>query len=84
MSKGFIEIDQVRCKGCGLCIVACRPNVIRIAEGALNSKGYHPAEYADPDESCTGCAACAMLCPDVCISVYRRVNHVVHAAPVRA
>jgi 2-oxoglutarate ferredoxin oxidoreductase subunit delta len=38
----------------------------------LNAKGYHPAILVDPDELCTGCAVCAVICPDVCITVYRQ------------
>lgn len=39
-------------------------------ENALNAKGYHPAAFVD-DGGCTGCAVCAVICPDVCITVYR-------------
>jgi len=65
---GFIEIDQERCKGCGLCINACPANVIRFSE-EFNSKGYHPAEYIG--EGCIACQFCYYTCPDVCITVYR-------------
>jgi 2-oxoglutarate ferredoxin oxidoreductase subunit delta len=27
----------------------------------------------DPEGKCTGCALCAVACPDVCITVYRQV-----------
>jgi 2-oxoglutarate ferredoxin oxidoreductase subunit delta len=37
----------------------------------LNAKGYRPAQLVDPDGQCTGCALCAVVCPDVCITVYR-------------
>ncbi|MFQ9952631.1 MAG: 4Fe-4S binding protein, partial [Clostridium sp.] len=36
----------------------------------INSKGYHPAQLVEP-EKCTGCASCAMMCPDVAIIVER-------------
>jgi 2-oxoglutarate ferredoxin oxidoreductase subunit delta len=42
-----------------------------MAENQLNAKGYHPALFVDPDGDCTGCAVCAIICPDVCITVYR-------------
>jgi formate hydrogenlyase subunit 6/NADH:ubiquinone oxidoreductase subunit I len=25
----------------------------------------------DPDHHCTGCGLCAVICPDVCLIVYR-------------
>jgi 2-oxoglutarate ferredoxin oxidoreductase subunit delta len=41
----------------------------------LNVKGYHPAEYTEEetskDRECTGCALCAIMCPDVAIEVFR-------------
>jgi 2-oxoglutarate ferredoxin oxidoreductase subunit delta len=38
----------------------------------LTSKGYHPA-YVFKD-GCTGCAICAIVCPDAAITVYREVT----------
>ena len=35
----------------------------------LTSKGYHPAFLIA--EGCTGCAICAVICPDAAITVYR-------------
>ncbi|MBA7531485.1 hypothetical protein ES705_23698 [subsurface metagenome] len=36
----------------------------------FNKKGYHPATQINPEE-CTGCAFCAMTCPDVAIEVFK-------------
>jgi len=36
----------------------------------VNSKGYHYPYLVDIDR-CTGCAGCAMVCPDSCITVFR-------------
>jgi 2-oxoglutarate ferredoxin oxidoreductase subunit delta len=74
MAKGTIAIDQDRCKGCGLCGLACPQELIAIADSQLNANGFHPAILLDPDSTCTGCAICAVICPDVCITVYRELS----------
>jgi 2-oxoglutarate ferredoxin oxidoreductase subunit delta len=38
----------------------------------LTPKGYHPAQVFK--EGCTGCAICAIVCPDAAITVYREVT----------
>jgi 2-oxoglutarate ferredoxin oxidoreductase subunit delta len=70
MAKGRIVIDVERCKGCELCMDACPPGVIDLAD-TLNSKGYRPVVLIDPMHDCTGCSLCATVCPDGCITVYR-------------
>ncbi len=67
--KGSIVVDIQKCKGCGLCVVACPADVIRQAK-EVNSKGYHYAYMENPD-NCTGCTNCATVCPDCVITVYR-------------
>ena len=73
-----IVINEDRCKGCGLCTLACPHDLVRIAEH-FNAKGYRPAELADPDGRCVGCANCAMMCPDVAVTVYRTLSRTRHA-----
>ena len=73
MAHGRIIIDTERCKGCELCLPACPPLVITLAE-QLNSKGYRPALFLDPEQRCTGCALCAVVCPDGCITVFREIQ----------
>jgi len=65
--KNLVEIDQERCKGCGLCIDACPKNVLGFSEG-FNAKGYHPAEVQRQDD-CIACGFCYQMCPDACIEV---------------
>jgi 2-oxoglutarate ferredoxin oxidoreductase subunit delta len=49
---------------------ACPPDVLKLAD-TLNGKGYRPILFLDPNDECTGCALCATVCPDGCITVYR-------------
>ena len=65
---GRIIVDRERCKGCGLCVVVCPNQVIKLSDKP-NSMGYFPAEQIS--ENCTGCTACALTCPDVAIVVLR-------------
>lgn len=67
--KGSIVVDKEKCKGCGLCVVACPQDVIELAK-EVNGKGYNFAYMAKPD-LCIGCANCAEVCPDSIITVYR-------------
>jgi 2-oxoglutarate ferredoxin oxidoreductase subunit delta len=67
--KGTVTIDNEKCKGCGLCVVACPFQVLAL-EKKVNSKSYHYSHMAKP-ELCTGCTSCALVCPDAVITVYR-------------
>lgn len=75
--KGMVEMNRVtfreeRCKGCELCVSACPKQIIRIAPGRLNTKGFRPAELTEP-EKCIGCAFCATICPDIVIEVEKDI-----------
>lgn len=66
--KGRIEIDIQRCKGCELCINACKEKAISLS-GNINIKGYRYA--VANNDLCNGCVNCALVCPDAVINVYR-------------
>ena len=70
--KGTIEVDQMHCKGCSLCVEACPQHVIALDMDHLTPKGYHPAKLIA--EGCTGCVICAIVCPDAAITVYREAK----------
>lgn len=71
--KGAVTVDEARCKGCDLCVVACPTDVLSLQPKEVNDRGYHFAYMANPD-ACIGCASCALVCPDACIEVYRIVE----------
>ncbi|AJE03031.1 4Fe-4S dicluster domain-containing protein [Geobacter pickeringii] len=64
-----IEIDESRCKGCGLCTLACSRKLV-VMSSTLNKQGYVTAIMTS-QEQCTGCALCAEICPDVAITVFK-------------
>lgn len=66
---GWIEVNELYCKGCSLCVEACPQDVLRLDMERLTPKGYHPAQMIK--ETCTGCGICAVVCPDAAITVYR-------------
>jgi 2-oxoglutarate ferredoxin oxidoreductase subunit delta len=67
--KGWIVVNDKYCKACELCISACPQNVIALDEDTMTARGYHPARLVR--DGCTGCAICAIVCPDAAITVYR-------------
>jgi 2-oxoglutarate ferredoxin oxidoreductase subunit delta len=67
---GWIEVNDLYCKGCELCVAACPQNVLALDMERLTPKGYHPAHLIA--EGCTGCNICAIVCPDAAITVYRQ------------
>ncbi len=73
--KGWIEVNELFCKGCELCISACPQDVLALDMERLTPKGYHPVELTG--EGCTGCAICALVCPEAALTIYRE-------APIKA
>ena len=66
--KGKVEIDIQKCKGCELCVSACKEKVLSLSD-SINIRGYR--YVIANNESCTGCINCALVCPDAVITVYR-------------
>lgn len=73
--RGWIEVNELYCKGCELCVQNCPQEVMALDMEHLTPKGYHPVYLVK--EGCTGCAICALVCPEAALTVYRE-------APVRS
>ena len=68
--KGKIDIEPIRCKGCGLCIAVCPKKHIYF-DDTEDSRGIRVARFEEGHD-CTGCGFCYTVCPDVAITVYKR------------
>lgn len=53
--KGWIEVNELYCKGCSICIENCPQEVMALDMTHLTSKGYHPVRLAK--DGCTGCGS---------------------------
>lgn len=71
-AKGWIEVNELHCKGCELCVQACPQKVMSLDQTRLTPKGYHPVYLQK--EGCTGCAICGIVCPEAALTVYRQIE----------
>jgi 2-oxoglutarate ferredoxin oxidoreductase subunit delta len=67
--KGRVEVEIQKCKGCEICTVECKENVLALSKD-INNLGYRYAVVINED-NCNGCMNCALVCPDGIIKVYR-------------
>ncbi len=70
MAKGEIVINEVRCKGCGLCVEFCPQDCVAMTEDKISPSGFLLPEVVKP-EACTACCICGWMCPDYAIDVYK-------------
>lgn len=66
--RGTVVIDREGCKGCDLCIEACKPGVLAMTTDRTNDRGHR---FPELSPGCTACRACADVCPDFCFQVFR-------------
>jgi 2-oxoglutarate ferredoxin oxidoreductase subunit delta len=67
LTRGTLTINIEQCKGCELCIPACRPGVLRMS----SETNRHGFAYPELSEGCTACRACYDICPDFVFDVFR-------------
>lgn len=74
-TRGTVEIDPAKCKGCELCVAYCPEDTLAMGQ-TLSPRGFVLPYIAQ--DNCTGCQQCARVCPDVAIQVYmaKGVAHV--------
>lgn len=72
MARAGINFNRKNCKGCALCISACPKGLLDFS-GDTNDQGYHPVYLKDRDK-CNYCGLCAIMCPDIAITVQKEVQ----------
>jgi 2-oxoglutarate ferredoxin oxidoreductase subunit delta len=68
LTRGTVVIDVDACKGCDLCIDACKPGVLRMTTTTFNVHGFR---YPELLPGCTACKACSQICPDFVFQVWK-------------
>jgi len=66
--RGSLTFEEDLCKDCGLCVSVCPTKILTLDSEKLNKKGYHPVGVIEP-ENCIACINCALICPDLVITV---------------
>jgi len=82
-----IVIAQEKCKGCGLCVAYCPQKCLKLSKkfnshgyhpatiGHTDKKpdSTNPVKkfYRADKKECNSCGFCYLICPDVCIEVYK-------------
>ena len=59
--KACVKINDLECKSCGRCVLACPVKVLEIGK-KLNARGYHYVVYKGV--GCIGCGNCYYSCPE--------------------
>ncbi len=62
MKTGRVEIDEKRCKACGICIEFCPRAVLAAVEPLMKARVVAP-------DRCIACRLCELYCPDWAVVV---------------
>lgn len=60
-TKPYPAINQLECKSCSRCVVACPKKCLEIGT-ELNARGYRAVRYVGT--GCIGCGNCFYSCPE--------------------
>jgi 2-oxoglutarate ferredoxin oxidoreductase subunit delta len=52
-------------------VVSCPSDVLELQPRDVNSRGYHYV-FMKNEEACIGCANCGYVCPDGCLTIYKK------------
>ncbi|MDR2503581.1 MAG: ferredoxin family protein [Deltaproteobacteria bacterium] len=63
-----VSIDSQQCKGCMLCVEECPKSALTPGE-TRGSRGYLMPRANNG--KCVSCGLCALLCPDLAISIIK-------------
>ncbi len=69
MAKGKVTINEVICKGCGLCVSVCPKSVLALSTTKITPACFYPTVKIQVDF--IGGTSCAKMCPDCAIVVER-------------
>ena len=67
MVRKIIEIDEVKCNGCGLCATACHEGAIKMINGKAKLLR---------DDYCDGLGNCLPVCPTGAITIKHNIHPV--------
>lgn len=73
-NKTLVWIDISRCKACSICVSMCPSGTIAMVQNPKTTLGA-TIEVIEP-ESCIGCKACELHCPDFAIFVVEKSNEI--------
>ena len=60
-----VKLSVERCKGCYLCIEACKKDAISLSD--YTNKGFVTIKV--DEEKCIQCGACYTMCPDLVFEI---------------
>lgn len=63
----MIQIEEIRCKSCGICVEFCPKKCLRITD-KINEKGHRIVGIIN-QQYCISCGICYTVCPDIAIIV---------------
>lgn len=61
-----VRIIEEYCKGCSLCVDACRSGSLEMSD-KVNKRGMRVVAVVN--DGCTGCRNCVLMCPDAAIEL---------------